>query len=84
MEGFRAVQDLADHLFSLRDHSLALSREESSHIISLWERLSDFDKAIYPPRYQDSLSKGRFRATKTGVAPGVESTERFSLLCCYS
>ncbi|XP_028298563.1 uncharacterized protein LOC114460884 isoform X2 [Gouania willdenowi] len=32
-------------------------------------------KSVYPARHQTSLSKGRFRATKKIVAPGVESTK---------
>lgn len=79
IEGFQAVQGLADQLFGLKDHSLALSREEAAHIVSLWECLSDYDKShtVYPPRHQDTLPKGRFRATKKIVAPGVESTRRY-------
>lgn len=76
--GFGAVQDLAEALFSLREHSLALSLEESNNIVVLWQRLADYDKqrTAYPQRHQDTLSKGRFRATKRIVAPGVESTKR--------
>ncbi|XP_045894018.1 uncharacterized protein LOC123962134 [Micropterus dolomieu] len=68
----------ADYLFKLRDHSLALSREEAAQIFVLWECLSEYDKGrtIYPPRHQDTIPKGRFRATKKCVAPGVESTKR--------
>lgn len=29
IEGFQAVQALADYLFKLKDHSMALSREEA-------------------------------------------------------
>ncbi|CAJ1069328.1 brefeldin A-inhibited guanine nucleotide-exchange protein 3-like [Xyrichtys novacula] len=78
IEGFTAVQGWADHLFQLKDHSLSLSREEAAHIISLWERLSDYDKGptVYAPRHQVPLPKGRFRATKKIVVPGVESTKR--------
>ncbi|KAG9334111.1 hypothetical protein JZ751_009146 [Albula glossodonta] len=75
---YGAVQALAACLFNLKDHSLALTQEESRHIISLWQDLSDFDKGrtVYPPRHQDTLTKGHFRATKKLVAPGVESTRR--------
>ena len=44
IEGFAAVQGLSDYLFHLKDHSLALTREEAAHIVYLWKRLSDFDK----------------------------------------
>ncbi|KAG9328912.1 hypothetical protein JZ751_009327 [Albula glossodonta] len=76
--GYGAVQALAACLFNLKDHGLALTQEESRHIISLWQDLSDFDKGrtVYPPRHQDTLTKGHFRATKKLVAPGVESTRR--------
>ncbi|XP_070403353.1 uncharacterized protein [Nothobranchius furzeri] len=80
-EGFRAVQDLAEALFNLREHSLALTLEESNNIVALWKRLSEHDKerTVFSPRHQTTLNKGRFRATKKIVAPGVESTKR-----CYS
>ncbi|XP_057686294.1 uncharacterized protein LOC130912315 isoform X2 [Corythoichthys intestinalis] len=73
-----AVQSLANYLCTLRDHSRALSMEESSHIVSLWSALSDFDKArtVYLPRHQDTLAKGCFRATKKLVPPGVKSIRR--------
>ncbi|KAK7922385.1 hypothetical protein WMY93_009287 [Mugilogobius chulae] len=78
VQGFKEVQDLADYLFKMKDHSLALTNEEASEIIALWSHLQDYDKkrTVYPPRYQETLSKGRFRATKKNVAPGVESTRR--------
>ncbi|XP_076876832.1 uncharacterized protein LOC143526077 [Brachyhypopomus gauderio] len=78
IEGYRAVQNLADYLVTLKDHSFALSLEESSHIITLWQALSDYDKQrmVYAPRHQATLNKGRFRVTKKIVAPGVESTRR--------
>ncbi|KAK7940034.1 hypothetical protein WMY93_003360 [Mugilogobius chulae] len=74
VQGFKEVQDLADYLFKMKDHSLALTNEEASEIIALWSHLQDYDKkrTVYPPRYQETLSKGRFRATKKNVAPGVE------------
>ncbi|XP_041859650.1 uncharacterized protein LOC121651452 [Melanotaenia boesemani] len=78
VEGYGAVQDLADFLVGLRDHHLALTQEECSQIIALWQALGDYDKrkTAYPSRHQTSLSKGRFRATKKIVAAGVESTKR--------
>ncbi|XP_028298497.1 uncharacterized protein LOC114460823 [Gouania willdenowi] len=78
IEGYGAVQDLADYLAGLRDHRLALTQEECSQVIALWQELGEYDKkkTVYPARHQTSLSKGRFRATKKIVAPGVESTKR--------
>ncbi|XP_073689357.1 uncharacterized protein [Garra rufa] len=78
IEGYGAVQDLAEFLVSLRDHCLALTGEECAKITTLWQALGEYDKkrTIYPPRYQSTLKQGRFRATKTIVAPGVESTKR--------
>ncbi|CAL8237825.1 unnamed protein product, partial [Merluccius merluccius] len=78
IEGYGAVQDLAEFLFGLRDHRLALTGEECAQIITLWQALGEYDKkrTVYPPRHQTSLKQGRFRATKKIVAPGVESTKR--------
>ncbi|KAK1887486.1 Platelet glycoprotein Ib alpha chain [Dissostichus eleginoides] len=71
VEGYGAVQELAEFLFGLRDHQLALSGEECAKIITLWQALGDFDKS-----HKNTLKQGRFRATKKIVAPGVESTKR--------
>ncbi|KAJ8359639.1 hypothetical protein SKAU_G00161640 [Synaphobranchus kaupii] len=81
IEGYRSVQDLADYLVTLQSHGTALTMEECTNIITLWEGLADYDKqrTTYSPRHQSSLSKGRFRATKMIVAPGVESTKRTCL-----
>ncbi|KAI4792445.1 hypothetical protein KUCAC02_033378 [Chaenocephalus aceratus] len=78
IEGYGAVQELAEFLFGLREHLLALSGDECTKIITLWQALGDFDKrkTIYPPRHKNTLKQGRFRATKKIVAPGVESTKR--------
>lgn len=78
IKGFAAVQNLAETLVELREHSFALTREESAQIITLWQGLADYDKekTVYSPRHKSSLKTGRFRATKKIVAPGVESTRR--------
>ncbi|XP_073719234.1 uncharacterized protein [Misgurnus anguillicaudatus] len=78
IEGYGAVQDLAEYLFNLREHRLALTGEESEQIINLWQALGEFDKkkTTYSPRHQTNLKQGRFRASKKNVAPGVESTRR--------
>uniref|UniRef100_A0AAV2JZW9 Uncharacterized protein n=1 Tax=Knipowitschia caucasica TaxID=637954 RepID=A0AAV2JZW9_KNICA len=41
IQGFKQVQDLVDHLFSLRDHGLALSNEEAFKIVTLWSHLQE-------------------------------------------
>ncbi|XP_016085020.1 uncharacterized protein [Sinocyclocheilus grahami] len=78
IEGYGAVQDLAELLVSLRDHRLALTGEECIKIITLWQALGEYDKnkTIYPPCHQTTLKQGQFRAIKKIVAPGVESTKR--------
>ncbi|XP_071325194.1 uncharacterized protein [Trachinotus anak] len=78
IQGYGAVQDLAEFLVGLRDHCLALTGEECAQIITLWQALGEYDKrkTVYPPRHQTNLKKGRYRATKKIVAPGVESTKR--------
>ncbi|KAI9543825.1 hypothetical protein NQZ68_008873 [Dissostichus eleginoides] len=78
IEGYGAVQELAEFLVGLREHLLALSGDECAKIITLWQALGDFDKrkTSYPPRHKNTLKQGRFRATKKIVAPGVESTKR--------
>ncbi|XP_061574059.1 Krueppel homolog 1-like [Cololabis saira] len=78
IEGYGAVQDLAEFLVGLRHHRLALSGEEANQVITLWQMLGEYDKrkTIYPIRHRTNLSQGRLRATKKIVAPGVESTKR--------
>ncbi|XP_061574040.1 zinc finger protein 79-like [Cololabis saira] len=78
IEGYGAVQDLAEFLVGLRHHRLALSGEEANQVITLWQMLGEYDKSktIYPKRHRTNLEQGRFRATKKIVAPGVESTKR--------
>ncbi|XP_047187902.1 uncharacterized protein LOC118310714 isoform X2 [Scophthalmus maximus] len=75
-EGYAAVQNLAECLVGLRDHRLALTGEECTQIITLWQALGEYDKkkTVYKPRHQST--QGRFRATKKIVAPGVEGTKR--------
>ncbi|KAK1875131.1 Pumilio like domain family member 6, partial [Dissostichus eleginoides] len=78
IEGYGAVQELAEFLFGLRENLLAFSGDECAKIITLCQALGDFDKrkTSYPPRHKNTLKQGRFRATKKIVAPGVESTKR--------
>lgn len=79
------MQDLAEYLFNLREHRLALTGEESDQIINLWQALGEFDKkkTTYSPRHQTNLKQGRFRASKKNVAPGVESTRRYAKFSKY-
>ncbi|XP_078805338.1 uncharacterized protein LOC110014613 [Oryzias latipes] len=78
VEGYGAVQELADFLVGLRHNNLVVTAEESNRIVSLWQSLGDYDKqkTVYSQRHQAHLKQGRFRATKKIVAPGVESTKR--------
>ncbi|XP_023815154.2 uncharacterized protein LOC110013889 [Oryzias latipes] len=78
VEGYGAVQELADFLVGLRHNNLVVTAEESNRIVSLWQSLGDYDKqkTFYSQRHQAHLKQGRFRATKKIVAPGVESTKR--------
>ena len=59
--------------------SLFLSNQQASAIISLWQRLDDYDKqrVVYAARHQERLLSGRFRIHKKPKrTPGVESTTR--------
>ncbi|KAJ8359637.1 hypothetical protein SKAU_G00161620 [Synaphobranchus kaupii] len=61
IEGYRSVQDLADYLVTLQSHGTALTMEECTNIITLWEGLADYDKqrTTYSPRHQSSQSEWR-------------------------
>ncbi|KAI7790166.1 putative beta-galactosidase-1-like protein 2, partial [Triplophysa rosa] len=63
IEGYGAVQDLAEFLVSLREHRLALTGEECIKIITLWQALGESDKrkTIYSPNHP-----------KTGTIQGHE------------
>ncbi|KAK7880492.1 hypothetical protein WMY93_032874 [Mugilogobius chulae] len=76
--GWDKVQDLAAYLVSLREASY-LTEQQVTETIRLWTALPDGDKKklTYQPRYQDKLTKGRFKAPKgSRVTPGVESVKR--------
>ena len=47
-------------------------------IQTMWTALEEVDKKriSYPPRFRDKLVQGRFKASKSNVAPGVESLRR--------
>ena len=77
--GFHKVEALVEYLFSLRDQSRALTNDQASHIIRLWNDLSDYDKrpSKLNPRYQPAVKSGRFKSrSATNVTSGVESTKR--------
>ncbi|KAJ4931896.1 hypothetical protein JOQ06_010332 [Pogonophryne albipinna] len=60
IEGYGAVQELAEFLFGLREHLLALSGDECAKIITLWQALGNFDKrkTSYPPHHKNTLKRG--------------------------
>jgi hypothetical protein len=76
--GYGRVQELAAYLVSLRQ-DIYLTNAQVTHLIRLWNNLSDYDKA--PTVFEERFSKearGRYKAKKSvrNVVPGVESTER--------
>ena len=80
MPGYQHVTRLADHLVALKDQSaLSLSNVQANEIITLWQRLSDYDKQriVYSERFQRKQLQGRFKSARSTVSPGVESTKRF-------
>ena len=78
--GYDKVQTLAYALIRLQDPSrvAALSGDEVDRLVECWSTLDENDKKkiTYSARHQDKLIKGRFKASKKIVAPGVESTRR--------
>ncbi|KAF3850666.1 hypothetical protein F7725_012438 [Dissostichus mawsoni] len=63
IEGYGAVQELAEFLFGLREHILALSGEECTKIITLWQALGITTRgrpAIHPVK----------KHTETGAIQG--------------
>ena len=53
----------------------------AANIVSLWQKLSEADRApvSFPRRYQSTLNRGMFKASKTGrksSVPGVDSARR--------
>uniref|UniRef100_A0AAV2M599 Uncharacterized protein n=1 Tax=Knipowitschia caucasica TaxID=637954 RepID=A0AAV2M599_KNICA len=71
--GWEKVQDLAEHLLSLRDAAY-LDEQQVTQTIRLWGALSDRDKRLH---YQLKRPKGGRQATKGGmVKPGVAGPSR--------
>ncbi|XP_030285879.1 uncharacterized protein LOC115589227 [Sparus aurata] len=81
--GYQHVDRLAEYLVKLREQtSLCLTKQQTSAIIALWEKLDEGDKQrlIYEARHQGRLLSGRFRTQKKpSQTPGVESTTRHML-----
>lgn len=77
--GYRHVLKLARALVAVR-HLQGLSDQRVERLILLWRRLSDYDKerVAYPERYQERITRGRFKATKgkSTVCPGKDSLQR--------
>ena len=72
------MHDLAAYLVSLRDQSRPLDHAQANIIVKLWSELSAFDKrpTTFKPRFSPGSPRGRFKASKSTVAPGVEATRR--------
>ncbi|XP_028298779.1 uncharacterized protein LOC114461132 [Gouania willdenowi] len=66
IEGYGAVQDLADYLAGLRDHRLALTQEECSQVIALWQELGEYDKK------KNCLPSSTPDQPEQGTIPGYE------------
>ncbi|ROL28091.1 hypothetical protein DPX16_11221 [Anabarilius grahami] len=59
------VDSLAEYLVELRNQpSLALTNQQVSDIVALWQNLLDCDKQMFAARYQSKLDTGRFRSPK--------------------
>lgn len=79
ISGYDKVVALADFLVSLKDSSGALTHQQTSTIIKLWNELSEYDRKpiTFPARHQPQLVDGRFKASKKStVVPGLDSTRR--------
>lgn len=72
------MYDLAAYLVSLRGQERPLDNGQADRIIKLWGSLSDFDRKpiVFTPRFSNSSPRGRFKASKSTVAPGVEASCR--------
>ncbi|CAL8318211.1 unnamed protein product [Merluccius merluccius] len=78
------VDSLAEHLVELRNQpSLALTNQQVSDIVVLWQNLLQYDKqrVVFAARFQTRLDTGRFRSFKKRqeFTPGVESVKRHAL-----
>ncbi|XP_060757014.1 uncharacterized protein LOC132868060 [Neoarius graeffei] len=75
--GYGRVEDLAQFLFLLKDQTGPLRNSQAEQIIRLWHNLDEYDTSptSFSPRHK-TKARGRFKAAKSSVAPGVESTKR--------
>ena len=83
LEGYGQVTDLAEFLVEL-ETCLHLTNAQARKCIQLWEKLSPHDKKpiTFPPRHRARLTQGRFKSSKSSVAPGVDSTRRYTKKNC--
>ena len=82
--GLDRVDRLAEYLVGLRNQtSLALSNQDVSSIVGMWEDLLPYDqqRVVFSARHQDRLLTGRFRSPKKKAefTPGVESVRRCTI-----
>ncbi|XP_058627811.1 uncharacterized protein LOC131538036 [Onychostoma macrolepis] len=82
--GMDRVDSLAEYLVELRNQpSLALTNQQVSNIVALWQNLLDYDKqsVVFAARHKSRLDTGRFRSPKKRqeFTPGVESLKRHTL-----
>ena len=88
MPGFTQVEYLADYLYSLRNQDLALTHDQASHIVRLWDLLTDFDKqpTVPSPRHSLRLTKvstSTYKSrNKQSVVPGVDTVNRLVAIYC--
>ena len=86
--GFTQVEFLADYLYSLRNQDLALTHDQASHIVRLWDLLTDFDKqpTVPSPRHSLRLTKPSTSTYKSrnkqSVVPGVDTVNRLVAIYC--
>ena len=81
---FTQVEYLADYLYSLRNQDLALTHDQASHIVRLWDLLTNFDKqpTVPSPRHSLRLAKvstSKYKSrNKQSVVPGVDTVNRLA------
>lgn len=68
---------MAEALFQLREHSLALTNGEAIELYQLWQSLdlADQQKSQYSARFSETIHTGFFKRTKSTV-PGVDAMNR--------
>ncbi|XP_028302297.1 uncharacterized protein LOC114463168 [Gouania willdenowi] len=68
--GYQHVVGLAERLVQLRLLN-CVSQRQAEEKVQLWQRLPERDKAplVFPPRFRDQLTHGRFKKPKSSRAP---------------